>query len=289
MIKLLRANMLRVVKSVTFWIFLALYTLYPIIIALIQIDSYGRISIEKMFSLNYGVEVVPMQGIFIALLSSILFCVDFHNGTLRNKIVVGHSKINIYLANLLTMIIISLTLSVIYIIVSFALGMPILGKFTTSASSIIWTIVDGSLMLMAYSSLMTLIAMTSKNSFVALIVSLVVLTAGALLAYFMDYLVSIPEVIRIPGENAMGETVWLEIINEDAPSKAAKVFCRFLTDLLPSGQSLQISGSDKNQGWQFDMFIRGKLHYWQMALYSLGFISVTSGIGIGLFRKSIIK
>ncbi|MDE5655064.1 MAG: ABC transporter permease [Clostridia bacterium] len=289
MIKLLRANMLRVVKSVTFWILLALYTLYPIIIALLQIDSCIRISSDKMLSLNYGIEVVPMQGLIIALLCSILFSVDFHNGTLRNKIVVGHSRTNIYLANLLTMMIISLAMSVIYIIILFALGMPILGKFTESASFIIWTIVDGSLMLMAYSSLMTLIAMTSKNSFVALIVSLLVLTAGALLAYYMDYLVSIPEVITVVYRDEFGEDLFTEMVNEYAPSKAVKVFCRFITDLLPSGQSLQISGYDWNQGWIFDMFIRGKIHYWQMALYSLGFISVTSGAGILIFKKSNLK
>ncbi|MDE7070529.1 MAG: ABC transporter permease [Clostridia bacterium] len=289
MIKLLRANLLRISKSVTFWIFVALYTLYPIIIALIEIQTYEPITSDKMLSLNYGVEFFPMQGVIIALLCSILFNADFSNGTLRNKVIIGLSRSKIYLTNLLTMIIISLGLSVIYIIIFFALGMPLLGKFTSSASTIIWMIVDGSLVLMAYSAIMTLIVMTCKNPIASLIISALVITLGALLSYYMDYIVSIPEVITTLSENQFGETIWVQIPNENAPSQAVKAFCRFVTDLLPSGQSFQLSSPGYTHGWTMDMYSRGGLHYWQMALYSLGIIGATSGIGILIFKKNNIK
>lgn len=289
MIKLLRANLLRISKSVTFWIFVALYTLYPIIIALIEIQTYEPITSDKMLSLNYGVEFFPMQGVIIALLCSILFNADFSNGTLRNKVIIGLSRSKIYLTNLLTMIIISLGLSVIYIIIFFALGMPLLGKFTSSASTIIWMIVDGSLMLIAYSAIMTLIVMTCKNPIASLIISALVITLGALLSYYMDYIVSIPEVITTLSENQFGETIWVQIPNENVPSQAVKAFCRFITDLLPSGQSFQLSSIGYTHGWTMDMYSRGGLHYWQMALYSLGIIGATSGIGILIFKKNNIK
>lgn len=289
MIKLLRANLLRISKSVTFWIFVALYTLYPIIIALIEIQTYEPITSDKMLSLNYGVEFFPMQGVIIALICSILFNADFSNGTLRNKVFIGLSRSKIYLTNLLTMIIISLGLSVIYIIIFFALGMPLLGKFTSSASTIIWMIVDGSLMLIAYSAIMTLIVMTCKNPIASLIISALVITLGALLSYYMDYIVSIPEVITTLSENQFGETIWVQIPNENVPSQAVKAFCRFITDLLPSGQSFQLSSIGYTHGWTMDMYSRGGLHYWQMALYSLGIIGATSGIGILIFKKNNIK
>lgn len=289
MIKLLRANLLRISKSITFWIFVALYTLYPIIIALIEIQTYEPITSDKMLSLNYGVEFFPMQGVIIALLCSILFNADFSNGTLRNKVFIGLSRSKIYLTNLLTMIIISLALSVIYIIIFFALGMPLLGKFTSSASTIIWMIVDGSLMLIAYSAIMTLIVMTCKNPIASLIISALVITLGALLSYYMDYIVSIPEVITTLSENQFGETIWVQIPNENVPSQAVKAFCRFITDLLPSGQSFQLSSIGYTHGWTMDMYSRGGLHYWQMALYSLGIIGATSGIGILIFKKNNIK
>ena len=289
MIKLLRANLLRISKSITFWIFVALYTLYPIIIALIEIQNYEPITSDKMLSLNYGVEFFPMQGVIIALICSILFNADFSNGTLRNKVIIGLSRSKIYLTNLLTMIIISLALSVIYIIIFFALGMPLLGKFTSSASTIIWMIVDGSLVLMAYSAIMTLIVMTCKNPIASLIISALVITLGALLSYYMDYIVSIPEVITTLSENQFGETIWVQIPNENVPSQAVKTFCRFVTDLLPSGQSFQISSIGYTHGWTMDMYSRGELHYWQMALYSLGIIGATSGIGISIFKKNNIK
>ncbi|MDE6372076.1 MAG: ABC transporter permease [Clostridia bacterium] len=289
MIKLLRANLLRISKSATFWIFAALYALFPIVIALIELQTYEPISSDKMLSLNYGLEWFPFQGIIIAILCSILFNADFNNGTLRNKLIVGLSRNSIYLANLLTMMIISLALSVIYIILFFAVGMPILGKFTMSASSIIWMIVDGSLMFMTYSSIMTLIVMTSKNPIASLIISFAVLALGALICYFMDYIVSIPEVIMTLSEDQFGETIWVQVPNDNVPSQAAKAFCRFITDLLPSGQSFQLSSIGYTHGWTMDMYSRGELHYWQMALYSLGMIGTTSGIGLVIFKKSNIK
>ncbi len=289
MIKLLRANFARVIKSATFWIFIALYALYPIMVAIIESESFERISSDKMLSLNYGVEWFPLQGILIALICSIIFSADFHNGTLKNKIIIGQSKTNIYVANLLTMMIISLALSVIYILIFFAVGMPILGKFKYSASTLIWIIVNGSLVLTTYSSIMMLIVMTSKNAFASLIISLLVLTASALLCYFMDYIVSIPEYIPISYENELGEIFWKQIPNEDVPSKAVKSFCRLLTDILPSGQSFQISSIGYTHGWIMGIYSRNDIHNWQMALYSLVIIGATTGTGMAIFKKANIK
>ena len=275
MIKLLRANMLRLVKSATFWICMATYALYPIIIALLENSSHS-ITSDKMLALNYGVEWFPMQGVFIAILCSIIFSTDFHNGTLKNKIIMGHSRSAIYLANLLTTMIMSFALSLIYLLIVFVLGMPILGKFTSSASTIIWMLVNGALMLMTYSSIMTFIVMNSKNSTASIIISAIVLTAGALLAYLMNYVASIPPVYLDPDLDEFGKVIWNEIPNPDQPSETVQAFCRFVTDFFPSGQSLQISS--------------GKYaHNWQMALYSLCLIPATTGAGIAIFKKANVK
>ena len=275
MINLLRSNMARLVKSATFWICMATYALYPIIVALLENSSHS-ITSDKMFALNYGVEWFPMQGVFIAILCSIIFSTDFHNGTLKNKIIMGHSRSAIYLANLLSTMIMSLALSLIYILIFFVLGMPILGKFTSSASTIIWYVVNGSLMLMTYSSIITLIVMNSKNSTASVIISALILTAGALLAYVMNYIASIPPFYLDPDLDEFGKVIWHEIPNPDQPSKTVQAFCRFITDVFPSGQSLQIASGSY-------------AHNWQMALYSLCLIPATSGAGIAIFKRANIK
>ena len=285
MTKLLRANMLRLVKSATFWICMSLYTLYPIIVALIEKDTLEPITSDRMLSLNYGIEWFPMQGALIAIVCCIIFSADFHNGTLKNKIIIGQPKTNIYLANLLTIGVASLALSVIYIIIFFAVGMPILGKFTSSASTIIWMLVNGALMLMTYSAVMTLIVMLSKNSTAAVIISLVVLTCGALIAFAAHYYTNnispfIKDFMRDEFGNLMrdefGDVLLTDVPNPYYPSKAIRDFCQFLLDFFPSGQSAQISSGEYS-------------HTWQMALSSLGLTAATSGIGIAVFKKSNIK
>ncbi|MDE5755544.1 MAG: ABC transporter permease [Clostridia bacterium] len=285
MIKLLRANMARLLKSATFWICMSLYALYPIIVTLIEKDTYEPITSDRLLALNYGVEWFPMQGVFIAILCSIIFSTDFHNGTLKNKIIMGHSRSNIYLANLLTTMIMSLALSVIYILIVFILGMPILGKFTSSASTIIWMLVNGALMLMTYSSIMTFIVMNSKNSTASIIISALILTAGALLAYIAYHYASMPPYVMSFMEDEFGNTIydehgrviWIEIPNPELPSKTVRDFCQFLIDFFPSGQSSQIS----REG--------AYTHGWQMMLYSLGLIPAITSAGTAIFKKANIK
>ena len=277
MLRLLRGNLKRIIKSKFFWLCFALYAFYPILIVIVNADHmYETITSDKVLSLNYGLEWLPLQGVFIAFICSILFCSDFHNLTIRNKLVIGHSKNNIYLANLLSMIIISIALSVIYLLLFFMIAMPVFGRFTSSASTVIWVIVNGTLMLVAYSSIMTLIAMTSKNPTVAIVISIVVLTIGALLAFFMNYIATIPPYYENYEWGENGEFIIYLVPTEHMPSKEFQSFARFLVDCLPSGQSLQISSG-------------GYTRNWQMALYSLGLIGATSGAGILVFKKRNLK
>ena len=280
MIKLLRANMLRLVKSGTFWTFMALYALYAVLIAVIEKCSENPISSDEMLTYNYNFFGIPLSGALIAFLCSIVFSADFHNGTLRTKIAVGHSRGNIYLANLLTVMIAALALNFIFILITLVLGLPLLGKFALPASTVVWIIVNGSLTLLTYSSIFVLIVMTSKNAIASTIISIFVLAAEAGFAFYMYDTSNIPAYITQDRFNGIGEFIETLIIPLDIyPGDAAHNFCRFMTEFLPSGQChLLFFGLPK----EF-------YHNPQMALYSLLWIVATSGVGIAIFKKSNIK
>ena len=282
MIKLLRANLLRAIKSKTLWTWLIAYSIYaicmPIFIKINNVDSSSMpegIS-DLLFAINYGLEGFPLQGVGVAIVTSIILGADFHNGTLRNKIILGESRSNIYLSNLLTIMIVSTAFNVVYLLFFFCISMPMFGGFVGSATTVLWFFLNGTLMMLAYASITTLIIMSCKNSTAAIITAFALLLIGMFVFLMCDNIIRAPEFIETEKLNELGEIIKETIRNPQYPSPTKKAFLQFVIDLFPCGQSMQISST-------------AYTHNWQMALYSLGMIGATSGAGIFAFNKSNLK
>ena len=271
MTRLLRANLTRLLKSATFWIFFSLYVAYSLIIPIVtqsvfDKDTLAETSTQSILALGYGIIGIPIQGILIAITCCIIFGLDFHDRTARNKIILGHSRSQIYIANLLTASIISLAMSVVYLLLFLTISLPLFGKFTVPAKDIFILLLDGAMMLLAYSSVFTFISMTSKNPIVALLITIVLFIVTIIIVDFVctDVLSSEADFI-VNGSD-------LKVVYT---SKAERGFCKFLLDFLPSGQSYQLANNNDFR--------------WQMSLYSLVLIGATTGAGMLIFNKTNLK
>ncbi|MDE5616709.1 MAG: ABC transporter permease subunit, partial [Clostridia bacterium] len=206
----------------------------------------------------------------------IIIGADFNNGIARTKILSGHRRSKIYASNLITSFVIAAAINAVYLLMFIAIALPIFAKITISASDAVWLILDGTLMLFAYSAIITMIVTISKNTTAATIICFSLLFIGMILFQYLNNLISQPPMIENVYINDLGEVVSEIVPNSNMPSKAAKAFYQFLVDLFPSGQSLQLAtGADYNN--------------WQMALYSLGIIGATTGAGMIAFNKTDIK
>ena len=163
----------------------------------------------------------------IAIVASIILGADFHNGTLRNKIILVHNRIDIYLANLLTIMIVSIAFNVIYMFFFFIITMPMFGGFTLSATKMFWIFLNGTFMMLAYASIMTLIAMLCRHSTASTITAFVVLIVAMFVAQFCSNIVDMEEFITHLDINELGEIVEETIRNPQYPSPAKKAFCQF--------------------------------------------------------------
>ena len=282
MLKLLRSNLARMIKSKIFWIIIAAYALYSILLPLSQ-EPYlpyeeGEYSAEELLALNYGVAGFPVQGLLIAILSCVILGADFHNSTIRNKLAVGHTRSQLYIANLLTSATISMALNVVYFLFFFTIIFPLRGGFNgfATAQEIILLLVDGTLMMLSYSAIITLIITASKNPTAAIIVSIILLMSFMLITIpCAGTLDEVPYIVGTKFDEETGEIVDKIFYNLSYPSKAERDFCHFILDCFPTGQSFQLAN---------EFNIR-----WQMPLYSLGMIVATSGAGILIFKRSNIK
>ena len=107
MANLLAEGYRRLFKGKRFYIVLAVIIAIPTIAAV-----FLRI-VEKR-ALNLGgalvFSLIGTMSMFISITAGLFIITDFKNNTIRNKIIIGHSRTKIYLANL----IISLTVAFIY-------------------------------------------------------------------------------------------------------------------------------------------------------------------------------
>ncbi|MDE6275991.1 MAG: ABC transporter permease [Clostridia bacterium] len=282
MIKLLRANMARLVKSATFWIFICAYVIYSIAIPVyVKIDSAEYTSEEwllnlsmKTLAMGYGIAGASAPAFVVAIVCAIFFGCEFQNGTLKNKFSIGYTRSQIYVANLLTACILSFALLATYLIIFSMLGLPMLGKINSPTKDVAMLFLKGSIMLIAYSSLFTMITMTSKNPIAALILSVGLVFASFLLMMYFDTVMNRPQFFYEQKE-IFGIHYFEPIPNPNYPSQSKLNFFHFMIDFLPTGQCYSIS-------YKLDFS-------WQQIAYSLGWIAVTNCSGMLIFHKSPIK
>ncbi|MDE6275990.1 MAG: ABC transporter permease [Clostridia bacterium] len=277
MTNLLRANLLRLVKSATFWIFFSLYVIYSIALPFITHSMFSEDFVaraDNLIAFGYGIIGIPIPGILIAIICNVFFGVEFHDRAVQNKIIQGYSRTKIYTANLLTACVISLAMSAVYMLFFLTISLPLYGKLPVQAKDITLLLIGGILSMISYSSIYTLIAMASKNQIVAILITLgtVIFITVIVNSFCLDVMNQQP--YYTGHYDRYGE--WVEeIVENPYYNKIEHDFCQFILDCFPSGQTFQLYNYN--------------VYRWQPILYSLGLLAATTGAGITIFNKSNIK
>ncbi|HIW83924.1 MAG TPA: ABC transporter permease [Candidatus Dorea gallistercoris] len=272
--KLLRANLMRLRRSRAFWICLAGCLLFG---GFMLMSEYNEMA-------NYGLEVriddiflslIAMIGIAAAAFVTMYVGTDYSDGTIRNKIIIGHRRKDIYLANFLTCAFGNLVFYLAYLVVVCAVGIPIFGSFMTKPSVLALWLLDAVLLILVYAALFNLLSMLCANKAVAAVVSLVLIFGFLMLASGLLNLLSQPEMIE-QATSVDGEFLIETVKNPAYPTEGERKLLQFLVDFIPTGQGFQIVGQEI-------------VHPVTMALYSIGIIIVANGVGIWRFGKKDLK
>ena len=175
MANLLAEGYRRLFKGKRFYIVLAVIIAIPTIAAV-----FLRI-VEKR-ALNLGgalvFSLIGTMSMFISITAGLFIITDFKNNTIRNKIIIGHSRTKIYLANL----IISLTVAFIYQMVFWltliAFGKTIMRFDAFPSKEIFQNMLLTLAIIFAFTSCFVFICTTLKN------------TGGFALSLMLDTVVS---------------------------------------------------------------------------------------------------
>ena len=95
MSRLFVSTFFRMLKKIVFWILLICMFVYGVYSASnAASEANGGFALDGCF-----LDFAPFMGLVAAILTSMFIGSEYSDGTIRNKLVVGHSRMRIYLAN----------------------------------------------------------------------------------------------------------------------------------------------------------------------------------------------
>lgn len=278
--KLIYANLNRFRKGKAFLIALVAMVCYGLLlcIGLKYSMSVNNIVIEfqEVYISGFGFNgIVAVPGVIMSVFCSVFIGTEFSDGTIRNKLIVGHTRLEVYFANFISCVIAGMLLLLTYIIVVMVIAIPICGFFTVPVSIILKLTFTGVMMIISYAAIFNFVSMLVQNKTTSVIINLLGVMLFMFVVITLISKIQEPKLIEVM-EITNGQQVYKKIENTRYLSKTARTICQFIVDFLPTGQSLQLSGMSVIN-----------LHI--LPIYSTIIIILTNMVGIFTFQHKDLK
>lgn len=275
MSRLLSANFMRVMRS---WV-LRFCALFMAGLALaMQFFNYRDMQAGSETVLESDLfAFIPFAGIAAAVFASLFLGTEYSDGTIRNKVVIGHSRLAIYLSNLITSAACAAVMCLVYLAVYSVSGIIAVGSFTAGAGVILKQVLCSLVLSAAFSAVFTMMAMLNQNKAASAVLS--VLLAFVLL-FAGSYTANMLEEPEFTGGYYMDETGTLHEAEKTKNPRylegTEREIYQFANDFLPGGQSIQIASG-------------GAAEPWKLMGYSGVIVAVITAAGVGAFKRKDLR
>lgn len=278
--KLLSANFSRLGKSPAFWNLAALnFAIGAVTYCIVARNARN----QGMGWLEFNAHAffyLPMMyiALILAVFVSFFLGTDHADGTIRNKLIVGHARRDIYLSALVTTVFAGVCFLAAYALAVVLVGLPLAGRTVVSAVELQpWRLVNCVFVLAVYAALLTLVSMLDSQKARTLLFTLLVaaiLTIAGMAAY--NRLIE-PEYIRQVWTQADGSF----LIKDGMPNSrylrgTMRTVYEWLTSSLPTGAVM----------FSLD---REVCYDWKTTLLPLLEAAALTLLGIARFSKKDLK
>lgn len=246
MTKLLSAGFARVRRDRLLWCFVAAVLIFSAGMMLMGI----RTAIERealgddSATMEYiYFDLAPMLGLFVSAFTPLFLGTEYSDGTLRNKLIVGHSRRDIYLSNLIIS-----TLAALFISLAGLLG-GLLGLYHFGGFAMGWrqyAVYVGVLLLSVVSltSILTALQMSVSNKAASAVASLLLFLAILVLSSRLYTALCEPAVVSEGFLTIDGIQFTDPHPNPDYVGGITRRAYELIVNLLPTGQQLLISNNE---------------------------------------------
>lgn len=281
MIKLLNASFWRLKKNKIFWGVIIITLIVSAVMLITRYNDeirYAEFNMQPKTIDSSFISFINIVGFLLATFTSIFVGTEYSDGTIRNKIIVGHSRKNIYLSNLIISIVVGVILELIYLLIIALIGIPLFGNIQMPIDEFAFVILNMIMIIVVFSSIFNFISLLCSN--------ITMSTVGCLLLILVMYVI----VMSISGianseKYLENQTVGGEeneeaelILNEDYPGDLQKEICKNIIRIIPTGQAMKLSSTS--------------LEYEEIKifpLYSFGVFIIINCLGIYFFKKKELR
>lgn len=280
MVNLLHTDFTKLKKDKLFWLGFA-------VMAGMAVFSVANRAYESRTIAEYAYDTAdPLWfagGMYISLVLSVFISIwigtDFHDGTIRNKLIVGHTRFEVYFSNFIVTTVVSLFYHIVYIGIIWGLGAVLLKPFATPPETLLILTIISFFTVIAVSALFTMLSMLIHNRTASVVIAMLLALAMMMGASVIENILSAPEVFDTGFEmNEAGEIVKSEpFVNPDYPTETERKVYEQIQKINPAGQIMQL------------IYMTYEPDVVYLMLYSLALIIITTATGLAFFRKKDIK
>lgn len=270
MIRLLKAGLFRLKKEVLFWIFIFLT---------IGLAGYGLIkcsSVESVSFDNVVNEFIMYIGLFIAIFVSIFVGKEHSQGIIRNKIIVGHSRLSIFVSNLIISIAVSILCEAIYLVIVISLGTYLFGQLQITSSQFLLSMVDTILIIISFCSIFNFVAIICSDITVSTTICMVLFIAMFIAQAALSLTAFSTKYLPNTTFDENGDIITTQEPDPNYPGDEKVKQARILYLLIPQGQAMEVGSND------IELLS-------QMPIYSIIVTSIVNFLGIYIFYKKELK
>ena len=284
--RLIKANFSRLFKSGVFKLYMAFSGGLSIFIVLMRYLDYHRNmeTYDKLPPEYHTIDGVAFVGIMYLLFAIPVFVgiflgTEYSDGTIRNKLMIGHKRTDIYFANLIVCTVGAIIGAGFSLLINFTLGTAVCGLEVLKANDIIKIIIFSFIALVSTTAIMVLVSMIVNSKAVAsvsvIIIYMVMFFSTLTIANKLDA----PEYYEAESyiDNETGTVI--EVPEEKNPyylSGTKRKVYQTIYDTMPTSHI-----------YEYAMSVTDKAD--KYSAYDSLILIATTALGIILFRKKDLK
>jgi len=275
--KLLSASFARLWENTVFWAEIGATVLLSVFIVFVNYSSELQATENRLYLDDVFFTLYLLLGLILAAGISLIVGTEYSDGTIRNKVIVGHTRGQIYFSTLIVCAVTSALVLLIHAGITYGIGYWLFGAFQTPINQIGGAVISAFFVGFVFSALFAAIAMNAQNKAVTAVVTMILFIGLTYLASAIGNALVEPEMTYEGMVISMDGVQFGDMIPNPAyVSGFQRAVYTFLYDLLPTGQLIQ-------------MYTLEFAHSICWPVFSVLLFTLITVTGYMIFRKKDIK
>ena len=237
--KLLRANLSRLWRSKVLWLCAAAAFIMSAAF-LVNLGIHG----DTIYTLDEAVmQVFPFMPVIYAVFVGMFLGTEYQDGTMRNKIIVGHSRREVYLTGFAAALVGCLVILLAWAL-SFAVGVVQFGWFTAPWTHLLVQAAAEVLITAAVAGILTLLCTLSSNKAASAVIAILLMFLLIVMASSIYNALCEPEFVSFGVYTENGVEIGDAEPNPAYVSGVMREIYEFAVNVLPSGQGILLANEE---------------------------------------------